>query len=59
MNRNAHPRSLKRILIETVIFSFLLALLLMYNLREDKSITNSSETTSDLSVGTTNTIGLF
>ena len=59
MNRNAQPRSLKRILIETVIFSFLLALLLMYNLKEDKSIADSSETNSELSVSTTNTIGLF
>lgn len=59
MRKSTKTRSLKRILIETVVFSFLLALLLMYNLKEDKNIADSSDTNTELSVNKTNNVSLF
>ncbi len=58
MRKNTKPRSLERILIETVIFSFLLALLLMYNLKEDNNIADSSDSNVELSVTKANNISL-
>lgn len=59
MMKDIKPRSLKRILIETVIFSFLLALLFMYNIREDKNIADNSGVNTELVNQNTKTVSLF
>lgn len=59
MMKDIKPRSLKRILIETVIFSFLLALLFMYNIREDKNIADNTGVNTELVNQNTKTVSLF
>ena len=59
MNTKTQPRSLKRILIETVVFSFLLALLLMYNLKEDDNVAEKQSNNTELSIHEAKSVSVF
>lgn len=59
-NLDNQTRSFKRLLIETVVFSFLLVLLLVFVTdKEDDIVKTNKDTTSEISLGEAKTLSFF